>query len=230
MSAFDRFEKRVERFFDGAFAKAFRTEVKPVEIASALRREMDDRAAVLSRGRTVVPNEFSVVLSPTDIRGVEEWGADALAEEMVAAITEHAASQEYSLVGPVRVSFHIDDDLDTGAMQVRSATKRGAVAPVTTSATPVRHPIIDIDGQQYLLTGAVTIIGRGTEADLVVDDSGVSRRHLEITVTPRGTIARDLGSTNGTFVNGERVTSARLNDGDRVTIGRISFTVNTRRR
>ena len=80
MGVFDRFEKSVERVVNGAFAKAFRSEVKPVEIASAVRREMDDRAAVLSRGRTVVPNEFTVVLSATDLEMVEEWGADALAD------------------------------------------------------------------------------------------------------------------------------------------------------
>lgn len=224
MGAMDRFEKRVERFLNGAFTKAFRSEVKPVEIASAVRREMDDRAAVLTRGRTVVPNEFTVVLSPTDIRGVEEWGAEALADEMVAAVTDHAASQEYSLVGPVRVSFRVDESLDTGALQVRSATRRGAIAPVTTPSAPARHPIIDIDGQQYLLTGDVTVIGRGSEADLVVDDSGVSRRHLEIDVTPRGVIARDLGSTNGSFVEGHRIDSATLLDGNTITIGRTRMT------
>lgn len=224
MGVFDRFEKSVERVVNGAFAKAFRSEVKPVEIASAVRREMDDRAAVLSRGRTVVPNEFTVVLSATDLEMVEEWGSDALAEEMVTAITEHAASQDYSLVGPVKVVFVTDEDLTTGTLDVRSATRRGAVAPVTSTTPSQKHPIIDIDGQQYLLTGQVTVLGRGTEADLVVDDTGVSRRHLEIRVTPRGVIATDLGSTNGTFVEGHRIDSATLVDGNTITLGRTRLT------
>jgi hypothetical protein len=220
MGVLDRFEKGVEHVVSAAFAKAFRSEVKPVEIASAVRREMDDRAAAVSRGRTVVPNEFVVELSPTDLEQVEQWGSDALADEMVGAATEHASSQRYSFVGPVEVSFAQDESLTTGRFAVRSATRRGAVAPATSSVASARHPIIDIDGQRYLLTGPVTVIGRGSEADIVVDDSGVSRRHLEIRVTPAGVIATDLGSTNGTFVEGHRVDAATLVDGNTVTVGR----------
>ncbi|UNX54998.1 DUF3662 domain-containing protein [Georgenia sp. TF02-10] len=220
MGVLDRFEKSVEHMVSSAFAKAFRSEVKPVEIASAVRREMDDRAAAVSRDRTVVPNEFVVELSATDLDQVEQWGADALAEEMTGAATEHAASQRYTFVGPVEVSFEQDDALSTGRFHVRSATRRGAVAPATTAAASSRHPIIDIDGQRYLLTGPVTVIGRGSEADIIVDDSGVSRRHLEIRVTPGGVIATDLGSTNGTFVEGHRIDAATLVDGNTITIGR----------
>lgn len=80
--------------------------------------------------------------------------------------------------------------------------------------------LLDIDGQRYLLTGPVTIIGRGSEADIVVDDPGVSRRHLEISVTPQGVIATDLGSTNGLYVEGHQVPAATLLDGNSLTIGR----------
>ncbi|MPV37092.1 FhaA domain-containing protein [Georgenia subflava] len=220
MGVLDRFEKGVEHVVSAAFAKAFRSDVKPVEIASAVRREMDDRAAAVSRGRTVVPNEFVVELSSSDLNQVEQWGADALADEMIGAATEHASSQRYSFVGPVDVSFTEDESLTTGRFQVRSATRRGAVAPATSSVASSRHPIVDIDGQRYLLTGPVTVIGRGSEADIIVDDSGVSRRHLEIRVTPGGVIATDLGSTNGTFVEGHRIDAATLVDGNTITLGR----------
>lgn len=220
MGVLDRFEKGVEHLVSSAFAKAFRSEVKPVEIASALRREMDDRAAAVSRERTVVPNEFVVQLSAADLGHVEEWGIDALADEMAGAATEHAASQSYSFVGPVDVAFEQDDALSTGRFHIRSATRRGAVAPATSAVASARHPIVDIDGQRYVLTGPVTVIGRGSEADIVVDDSGVSRRHLEIRVTPAGVIATDLGSTNGTFVEGHRIDAATLVDGNTITAGR----------
>ncbi len=220
MGALERFEKKVENAVNNVFAKAFRSEVKPVEIASAIRRTMDDRAAAVSRGRTVVPNEFTVRLSPSDHERVESWGADALAEEMVAAATEHAGSQHYAFVGPVTVRFETDDSIATGRLDVDSATRRGSAAPATSAATSARHPMIDIDGQRYLLTGPVTVIGRGTEADIVVEDSGVSRRHLELRVTPNGTVATDLGSTNGTYVEGHRVQAATLLDGNTITIGR----------
>ena len=220
MGVLDRFERSVERVVNGAFAKAFRSEVKPVEVASAIRRDMDERTAAVSRGRTVVPNEFTIDMSSSDLEQVRQWGEEALADEMVGAATEHAASQGYSFVGPVKVTFVEDTELTTGRFHVRSATRRGAVAPVTSSAPSARHPIVDVDGQRYLLTGAVTVVGRGSEADIVVDDAGVSRRHLEIRVTPGGVIATDLGSTNGTFVEGHRIDAATLVDGNTIMVGR----------
>lgn len=220
MGVLDKFEKGVERVVSSAFAKAFRSEVKPVELASALRREVDDRAAVVGRDRTVVPNEFVIELSPADHDQVVDWGAEPLADELAANVTEHATSQHYAFLGPVTVTFLQDEELETGRFQVRSATVRGAVAPATTVAASPRHPLVDIDGQRYLLTGPVTVIGRGSEADIVVDDPGVSRRHLEIRVTPDAVIATDLGSTNGTFVEGHPVPAATLVDGNTITIGR----------
>lgn len=98
--------------------------------------------------------------------------------------------------------------------------ERGAAAPATASSPSPEHPIIDVDGEKWLLTEPVTVIGRGTEADITVADSGVSRRHLELRITPTGVIATDLGSTNGTFVEGHRIDAATLLDGNQITIGR----------
>ncbi|WP_149203392.1 FhaA domain-containing protein [Actinotalea subterranea] len=220
MGVLDKFEKGVERVVSTAFAKAFRSEVKPVELASALRREVDDRAAVVGRDRTVVPNEFTIELSSADLQQVEDWGAEPLADELAANVTDHSTQQRYAFVGPVTVAFVENEELETGRFQVRSATVRGAVAPATSVAATPRHPLVDIDGQRYLLTGPVTVIGRGSEADIIVDDPGISRRHLEIRVTPDGVIASDLGSTNGTFVEGHQVPAATLVDGNTITIGR----------
>lgn len=220
MGVLDRFEKGVERVVSTAFAKAFKSEVKPVELAGALRREVDDRAAVVGRDRTVVPNEFTIELSPPDHEKVHGWGAETLADELAHAVTDHATRQRYAFVGPVTVSFVQDDTLEEGRYEVRSATVRGAVAPATTVAASTRHPLVDIDGQRYLLTGPVTVIGRGSEADIIVDDPGISRRHLEIRITPEGVIATDLGSTNGTYVEGHKVPAATLVDGNTLTIGR----------
>lgn len=218
MGVLDKFEKGVERVVAGAFAKAFRSEVKPVEIASAIRREMDERAAAVTRDRTVVPNQYFVVLSEADLGQIQTWGEDALAEEMVTTATEHATRQRYTFVGPVSVTFESDPELTQGRFEVRSETVKGTVAPVTTSSH--RHPIVDIDGQRYLLTGPETIIGRGSDADIIVDDPGVSRQHLQISITADGVIATDLSSTNGTFVEGHSISAATLVDGNSITIGR----------
>lgn len=220
MGVLDRFEKGVERVVNNAFAKVFRSDLKPVEIASAIRRDMDERTAALSRGRTVVPNTFTVELATKDYEQMRDWGEEAMAEEMITAATDHATSQEYVFVGPVEVEFDEAEDLEPGRFRVRSASRRGAVAPATTNRASRRHPILDIDGQRYLLTGATTVIGRGSEADIIVDDTGVSRRHLEIRITSDGVIASDLGSTNGTYIEGHHVDAATLVDGNTLTIGR----------
>ncbi|BDZ42095.1 hypothetical protein GCM10025865_13940 [Paraoerskovia sediminicola] len=218
MGVLDRFEKGVERVVNSAFAHG-RAEIKPVDMASALRRELDDRAAVVGRDRTVVPNEFTIELAADDFTQVETWGAETLADELATNVTEYAASQHYAFVGPVSVSFEENEVLDQGRFHTRSASVRGNVAPATARPN-ARHPLLDIDGQRYLLTGKTTVIGRGTEADIVVDDAGVSRKHLEIRVTDDGVIASDLGSTNGLYVEGHQVPAATLLDGNTLTIGR----------
>ena len=220
MGILDKFENGVERAVNSVFAKTARGDLKPVEMASRLRREVDEKAAVVGRDRTVVPNDFTIELSTPDYDQVEAWGAEALADEFAANVTDYAASQRYAFVGPVTVSFSENLELEAGRFEVRSATVRGAVAPATTAAPSPRHPLLDIDGQRYLLTGPVTVIGRGSEADIIVDDPGVSRRHLEIRVTPDGVVATDLGSTNGLFVEGHQVPAATLLDGNTLTIGR----------
>ena len=220
MGVLDRFEKSVERAVNNTFARVFRSELKPVEMASALRREVDERAAAVDRDRTVAPNEFTISLSVDDFAQVEGWGAETLADELAANVTQHAGTQHYAFVGPVTVTVEEVDGLEVGRFEVHSSTVRGAVAPATSAAPSSRHPLVDIDGQRYLLTGPVTVIGRGAEADIVVDDPGVSRRHLEIRVTPDGVVATDLGSTNGLFVEGHQVPAATLLDGNSLTIGR----------
>jgi len=225
----DRFERGVERAVNGVFARAFRSEVQPVEVASALRRELDDRAAVLSKGRTLVPNSFVVELGPADHEKIASW-QDTLADELVVAVTTHAEKQRYSFVGPVRVDFVEADDLETGVFRVLSSTVKGRVAPATPRTASAGRPRLEVDGRGYVLSEAVTVIGRGSDADVVVDDPGVSRRHAEVRVSAGGARLVDLGSTNGTFVDGERVSSTDLFDGAVVTVGRTEVVFHSARR
>jgi len=218
MSVLERFERGLERAVNTPFSVLKKSEVKPVELASRLRRELDDHAAVLSRERTAAPNSFTISLSAADYAQLQTWGLPALATELAANLTEYAASQHYSFVGPVAVAFEENPQLSTGNFEVASGTSRGGIAPVGVAGES--HPILDIGGQRYLLTGQVTVLGRDPDADIVVDDPGVSRKHLEIRVTPQGVIATDLGSTNGLFVEGHQVPAATLLDGNTLTIGR----------
>ena len=129
MGLFDRVEQRLERAVNGAFARAFKSEVQPVEIASAIRRAMDDRAAVLGHGRTIVPNLFTVELSESDYDRLSAYDEE-LEKELVAAAQEHAESQRYQPGGPLQVNFATADDLETGVFRLRTSTaRRPASAP-----------------------------------------------------------------------------------------------------
>lgn len=126
MSLFERMERKLERTVNGVFARAFRAEVQPLELASALRRAMDDRATVLGRGRTIVPNLFTIELAPSDYERLTEFDEE-LETELVAAAEEHAESQRYQPGGPLQVLFDEDEELETGVFRVRPATARQRV-------------------------------------------------------------------------------------------------------
>ncbi|QHO90061.1 DUF2662 domain-containing protein [Actinomyces sp. 432] len=219
MGFLDKFEKGVGNVANRAMSR-FSDDVEPIEIASKLRETMDKRAASFARDRSVVPNVFRIHLAPSDVEHLGTWGMDEVVRQMEEVTTTHAGEQGYSFVGPVDVSFLADERLTPPMIEIESSTRRGAAAPAAAATASPTHPILDIDGQRYLLTGPVTVIGRGSEADIIVDDSGVSRRHLEIRLTQGHAIATDLGSTNGTFVEGHRVDAATLLDGNTLTIGR----------
>lgn len=206
-----------------AFSKTFRSSVKPVELAAALRKEADSRAANVDLNRTVIPNEYDIRLSPSDHASVVAWGEEALRQEFEDALRDHATFQRYSFVGAVLVRFFIDESLSTGRFIVSSRSSRGPAAPAIPTTQGSRHPLIDIGGQRYHLTGEVMIIGRGSEADIIVPDTGISRQHIKLEVTEYGTILTDLGSTNGTFVEDQRVKEVTLLDGNAITIGRTTI-------
>jgi hypothetical protein len=220
----DNFEKKLDRMVNGAFAKAFRSEVQPVEIAAGLQRELDDRATVVSRARTVVPNVFVVELSPTDHDRLSAYER-TVADELGSLVREYAQQQRYSFLGPAEVSLAVDESLGTGVFRIRSEVRAGpqsGPAPVDVSG----QPHLEVDGAVYPLF-AVTRLGRGTDVDIRIDDPGVSRHHAEITLGTDVTI-RDLGSTNGTLVNGRMVGTQILVDGARVQLGSTTLTYRAR--
>jgi len=222
----DRFEQRLDRMVNGAFARAFKAEVQPVEIAAALQREMSDRAAVVSRGRTVVPNSFAVELSPHDHERLAVY-SQTLTAELAAMVAEYAEEQHYTFLGGTEVTLHLDNALDTGLFRVRSESTANVAANLARSSASAPEaagqPRLLVDDISHPLIRAVTRLGRGSDVDIRVDDPGVSRHHAEI-LLGREVILRDLNSTNGTYVDGVQVGEVVLTDGNVVQLGATRLT------
>jgi len=229
MSGLSKFEHKLEQMISGAFARAFRSAVQPVEISAALQRECDNNAQILSRDRRLVPNDFHVELSQSDLDRLAPYDT-AMAQELVRQLEEHADQQSYVFPGPVTIDFESAEDLTTGRFRIRSR----AQAKVTGNAshTQVRRAraLVEVNGTRHPLQVPGLVFGRGTEADVRINDPGVSRRHVEFVVTPGSGGAdrievRDLGSTNGMLVDGHRITQTAVHDGTQVKIGNTTMTV-----
>jgi len=209
----DSFEKGLERAVNSAFAKTFRSGIQPVEIASALRSELDKKAAIVSRDRILAPNAFTVRLSASDDERMRTLGS-ALGNELDTLVQKHAKSQGYSFAGPVSITLERDDQLSTGTLRVDSTTAEGRVA---------WRGVLDVEGRRHPIVKSRTVIGRGSDADITVADSGTSRKHVEILWDGERAMVRDLQSTNGTLLNGRKVVEAALPPDSTVTIGRTDI-------
>ncbi|MEU0809028.1 DUF3662 and FHA domain-containing protein [Streptomyces sp. NPDC005970] len=266
MGVLKRFEQRLEGLVNGTFAKVFKSEVQPVEIAGALQRECDNNASIWNRDRTVVPNDFIVELSAPDYERLSPYSGQ-LGDELAGMVRDYAKQQRYTFMGTIKVSLQKADDLDTGLYRVRSRTLassesqspsqgRGPAAPQQrpggygyppqpASAPPMpsapppggrtaprpggpgvgtqsyggqTRRWIEINGTRHQISRPTLVLGRSTDADVRIDDPGVSRRHCEIRVGTPPTI-QDLGSTNGIVVDGQHTTRATLRDGSRIVVG-----------
>ena len=216
MGVLQRFERRLEGLVEGAFARTFGGVVQPVEIAARLQREAADAKTIVGAGRVLVPNDYDVELSPADHERLAEYD-EALTRELADMVREHADDQGWSFVGPVVVHLVRSEDLATGTFRVGSRVH--AVSAPAAPAASHGGAALEVQGVRHPL-GAVTVIGRGAEADVKVSDTGVSRRHAEVHVAPDGTAELvDLGSTNGTSHNGSPTRRAPLQDGDRIGVG-----------
>ncbi|WP_369183566.1 FhaA domain-containing protein [Streptomyces sp. Y1] len=279
MGMLKKFEQRLEGLVNGTFAKVFKSEVQPVEIAGALQRECDNNASIWNRDRTVVPNDFIVELSPHDHERLSPYSGQ-LGTELAGMVREYAEAQRYSFMGPLQVNLEKADDLDTGLYRVRSRTlaaeepqqyapppaqpgydrppaapapgapwqQQGAgqfgtppppAAPPAMPPAPPTPPApaggnvrafpgaghgtsvrrwIEVNGARHQISGSACVLGRSTEADVRIDDPGVSRKHAEIRPgTP--SMVLDLGSTNGIVVDGQHTQRATLRDGSRIVVG-----------
>ncbi len=241
-------ETTIANLVEGAFGRVFRSEVRPMELARKLAREMDAHRTV-SVSRVYVPNEYSVWLSLEDrarYDGVEREVID----ELCAYLLEHARREDLILASPPHIDFHTDERLALGEFGIQarlvrpdghsdehpdppvnqeehgqtmiystSARVRGGVDEARARRGAPRALLL-VGARRLLVPPGGGVIGRSRDCDIVLEDAGISRRHAELRPGPDGWTIQDLGSTNGVIVNGQEIRGAQpVHTGDRVELG-----------
>jgi hypothetical protein len=213
----ENFERRLERFVNGAFSKAFKSQLQPVEISAAIKAKMDVSAAVIGKDRILAPNEFRVSLSQPDLLRLNSLG-DNLVEEITKQVNTHVKKQRYQLTDTLNISLSSSSTLAIGQIQVAaSGSKAAQVANVSWV------PALDIAGKRYLLAKEKTTVGRDAVADIQVNDAGLSRTHFAINWDGSNASVEDLGSTNGTTVAGREVKLQAIAADTVINAGRTEF-------
>jgi Protein of unknown function (DUF3662)/FHA domain len=212
------FERRLGGLVEGFFATTFRSGLQPVELAKRLMREMDSGKTVGVR-EVWAPNRYVFTLSEQDGQRFEQ-AEQALVNELKQVVRDAAAERGWGLVGPPEVEFEVDDGLGKGRFGCVASFVEGEEELPPQPAAGGRGSLVSLtDGRSRALDRPSMTIGRLPECDVVVDDAGASRQHAELRRTDDGFVLSDLGSTNGTLVNGAPIREHLLEDGDRITIG-----------
>jgi hypothetical protein len=249
MSVLRNLETKLAELVEGTFSRAFKSEVRPVEIARKLAKEMDDHR-VQSLSRTYAPNEYVVWLSEEDRAQFDGYEED-LRSELSGYLLEHARREKVSFATRPTIAFKTDDRLRLGEFGIQarlvhaghdaadepSQGDHGHTMVYTTSdrlAEPLRAPdprrgsaVLRVQGRTELLGSGGGVIGRSRDCDVTVEDPNVSRHHAEVRPSGGSWIVRDLGSTNGVKVNGQRVDPSRpqsLRAGDVIELGTSKLT------
>jgi len=217
-------EEKIAGLVEGAFSRAFRSEVRPVEIARKLAREMDRNRRV-SLSRTYAPSEYVVHLSTADRRRLAAYEGGMVAE-LAAYLLEHARRERLELLARPVIELRTDERLSLGEFGIEALPSE--IGDATGSLRPAISggwARLSVGDRTVALPAAGVTIGRATDCDVVLDDPGVSRRHAALRPAAGGWVIEDLGSTNGVLVNGRRVGEPRaLAPGDRIELGAILLT------
>jgi hypothetical protein len=211
------FERRLGGLVEGFFATTFRSGLQPVELAKRLMREMDTGKTVGVR-EVWAPNRYVFTLSEQDGARFEQ-AEQALVGELKQVVRDAAGERGWGLVGPPEIEFEVDEGLGKGRFGCVAYFVEGE-EELPPQPSGGRGSLVSLtDGRSHVLDRPSMTIGRLPECDVVVDDAGASRQHAELRRTDDGFVLTDLGSTNGTLVNGSPIREHLLEDGDRITIG-----------
>lgn len=209
------FERRLEKMVEGAFALVFRSGLRPVEIGRRLTREMDDSRSIGIRGTTVVANDYTVNLSRQDADEFAEV-SDSMRRGLADLAREHAREEDYDFMGPVEVHFEVDPSMRVGSFSISAKMREGSGGAGAGS-------LVLPNGERFVLGDSIVTIGRMPGSVITLEDPNVSRNHAEIRPSGQGFVLADLGSTNGSKVNGTKVSERVLEDGDELTFGATTF-------
>lgn len=218
MGFLDKLEKGIERVVTGAFSKTFKSELQPIEIGSAIRSEMDGNASIVSRDRILVPNRFDVTLSAADYSRMKLI-AERLNAELRTQAQAHANKQGYQFAGPLTITVAESANLGIGQVYVTASSPN--IAPADVEWSPRLEVITD--GLVFEIQKARTSVGRDQSADVQIHDTGLSRKHFELIWDGKKAGIRDLGSTNGTFVGGVKISEQALPVDSVIKAGNKSF-------
>ena len=237
-------ERSLENIFDGLFSRAFKSGVKPLQLGRKLLQVVDSERDVDAQGRRVVPNSYLIQLSPDDREGFADV-EPTLLQELTVALREYISQEGYHVEGKARVALRTNPDLRRGKFDIdcRNITPDAAPAQPNAPAAPSTEPFIEVsaaplltavpsafdrppavlslpNGQRIELHEGHYVLGRHLENDIVLNDTNVSRKHAEFVCAAGEVVVRDLGSTNGTKVNGVLITGEQLlQHGDVINFG-----------
>jgi len=248
MTVLRSLESKIAGLVEGTFSRAFRSEVRPVELARKLAREMEEHQEH-SVSRVYVPNEYTVYLSPEDRERFAAFEQE-LVGELAGYLLEHARRERFALMSRPVITFATDEQLrlgefgiqarlvqpapdraqepsqgDAGHTMVYSAAERLAEPLEERARQRDARALLVMDGKRLVVGAAGATIGRSRSCDVVLDDANVSRQHAELRPRGGGWTIADLGSTNGVAVNGVRLERPQpLRPGDRIEVGTTVLT------
>lgn len=206
-----RIEQKLEKLVEGTFTRVFPSSVKPIELGKRVRRVLEDKKTIGVQGQIIIPNRYVISLSLKDLENIESI-QESIQREISSSIRDHANDENYHFQGTLTVEIFSNSSLKTGSIEVDGLFEenKGGFPPGS---------LIDENGERLIITEQKLSIGRDTKSTMQVVDVEVSRNHAEIRLLNTSFVLIDLQSTNGTFVNGQRVQEHTLQNFDQIKIG-----------
>lgn len=206
-----RIEQKLEKIVEGTFTRVFPSSVKPIELGKRVRRVLEDKKTIGVQGQIIIPNRYVISLSLKDLENIESI-QESIQREISSSIRDHANDENYHFQGTLTVEIFSNSSLKTGSIEVDGLFEenKGGFPPGS---------LIDENGKRLIITEQKLSIGRDTKSTMQVVDVEVSRNHAEIRLLNTSFVLIDLQSTNGTFVNGQRVQEHTLQNFDQIKIG-----------